>query len=63
MSLASADLHFTGEKAEDYLGRWVSGAGDVNGDGLSDFLIGAAGNDAGGMNAGKVYLIFGSLGE
>jgi hypothetical protein len=43
----------------DRFGASVSGAGDVNGDGFSDIIVGAAGNDAGGSNAGRAYLYFG----
>lgn len=53
---------FYGANAGDLSGRCVAGAGDVNGDGFADFLIGA--NRATGINdnlksAGKTYLIFG----
>ncbi len=34
--------------------------GDTNDDGLDDLLIGAPGNDAGGPDAGAIYVIFGS---
>ena len=37
----------------------VSGAGDVNGDGYDDFIIGAYGDDDGGSRAGQTYLILG----
>ena len=49
----------TGEAASDYSGSAVSAAGDVNGDGLADLLVGAPYNDAGGTNAGRSYVIFG----
>ncbi|MCP4827228.1 MAG: hypothetical protein GY892_24395, partial [Shimia sp.] len=51
-----------GESAGDFSGISVSAAGDVNGDGLGDLLIGAyqRQSDANGMNrAGKSYLVFG----
>ncbi|MDO9015958.1 MAG: FG-GAP-like repeat-containing protein [Myxococcales bacterium] len=48
----------TGLAGEDY-GRAVSGAGDVNGDGFADVLVGAP---AFGGNAGRFYLYLGSAG-
>ena len=57
--LANADAAFLGEAANDLAGWAVAGAGDVNGDGLDDFLISANQNDAGGPNAGQAYLILG----
>ena len=54
-----ADLILTGEAANDQFGYSVSTAGDVNGDGFSDIIVGAPGNDAGGSNAGKAYIYFG----
>lgn len=58
-SVAGADASFIGEVAGDESGRRVAGAGDVNGDGLYDFLIGAALNDQTDLDAGKAYLILG----
>ncbi|HUT04988.1 MAG TPA: choice-of-anchor D domain-containing protein [bacterium] len=58
-SLADADASFIGEAAGDAAGNCVSGAGDVNGDGYDDFLIGAPVNYEGGNYAGQVYLILG----
>ena len=48
-----------GEAARDYTGISVSSAGDVNGDGFADLIVGALGNDAGGYNAGAAYVVFG----
>ncbi len=55
--LAYVEYHFIGETSEDEAGYSVAGAGDVDGDGLDDLLIGAWGNDEGGEDAGKAYLV------
>jgi hypothetical protein len=60
VDLANADYKFIGEDQDDYAGYALSGAGDVDGDGLDDILIGASGHDAGGNNAGAGYLILAS---
>ncbi len=48
-----------GEAAFDYAGSSVSSAGDVNGDGFDDVIVGAWGNDAVGDAAGAAYVVFG----
>lgn len=52
-----------GLEAFDSLGISVAGLGDVNADGLEDFIIGARGHDAvGRTDAGAVYVVFGAAG-
>jgi len=51
----------TGEAAGDYSGNCVSGAGDVNGDGLDDVIVGALGNDANANSSGRAYVVFGKV--
>jgi uncharacterized repeat protein (TIGR01451 family) len=60
-SLADADASFIGAEAEDEAGYAVSAAGDVNGDGFDDFLIGALAFDASPVatNTGRTYLVLG----
>ncbi|MDH4385125.1 MAG: M10 family metallopeptidase C-terminal domain-containing protein [Caulobacter sp.] len=42
-------------------GRGVSSAGDVNGDGLDDLLIGGFGADPNGGESGETYLVYGRM--
>ena len=46
----------------DYMGKDVSGVGDVNGDGIPDVIVGAFKNDdcSAGSTCGAAYIIFGS---
>jgi Ca2+-binding RTX toxin-like protein len=59
---ATAGFEIQGDVAGDFAGQSVSSAGDINGDGFADILIGANGNDSGGTNAGAAYVIFGHSG-
>jgi hypothetical protein len=53
-----------GEAAADWSGLSVSSAGDVNGDGLDDLIVGAEGaNPSGRSNSGKSYVVFGKIGS
>jgi hypothetical protein len=40
-------------------GSGVSGAGDVNGDGIDDIIVGAQGADTNGYDTGQSYVVFG----
>ena len=53
-----ASVTLSGEAAYDGFGRSVAGAGDVNGDGYADVLVGAYGY---GGYAGRAYLFEGSV--
>jgi hypothetical protein len=48
-----------GVAANDVSGRWVSGAGDLNGDGVDDIVIGAEFADPNGLSSGSAYVVFG----
>lgn len=46
---------YRGDSANDIFGESVSGAGDVNGDGVPDFIIGAPGSFGSGAGYARVY--------
>ena len=52
-------FRLNGVAAGDGSGRAVSSAGDVNGDGLADLLIGAYGAGPNGSGSGVSYVVFG----
>ena len=61
-ALGTAGITIFGADVDDYSGSSVSSAGDVNGDGFDDLLIGAHNADASGngkYGAGESYVIFG----
>ena len=49
-----------GIDAGDFSGFRVSGAGDINGDGIDDLIIGAFGAEPNGSLSGESYVVFGS---
>jgi hypothetical protein len=52
-----------GIDANDYSGRSVSSAGDINGDGFDDIIIGVYRADPNGQDqAGESYVVFGKAG-
>jgi Ca2+-binding RTX toxin-like protein len=53
-------FQINGEVASDLSGRSVASAGDINGDGFDDLLIGANGADPNGNISGASYVVFGS---
>ncbi len=59
VAAGSGGFVINGIDAADDSGRSVSGAGDVNGDGLADVIVGAFGGDpAGNSDAGESYVVF-----
>ena len=48
-----------GVAANDFSGRSVAAAGDINGDGLGDLIIGAEGAHPHGIFSGSSYVVFG----
>ncbi|UXI69685.1 integrin alpha [Tahibacter amnicola] len=55
-------FRLNGASDGDVAGTSVSRAGDVNGDGIADILIGAPKADPGGVEAGRAYIMFGKRG-
>jgi hypothetical protein len=49
-----------GGQADAHLGAAVAGAGDVNGDGLADLVVGAPDYDEGQTNEGCIFILLGS---
>ena len=59
LSLSAAAAILTGEAGIDRAGCDVSNAGDLNGDGILDLLVGAYMNDRNGDRAGAAFVAYG----
>lgn len=60
-NLGNGGFKMIGSGLDDQFGRSVSGAGDVNGDGLADLIVGAYLAEQNGLDsAGESYVIFGT---
>ena len=63
MDLSALDgsngFRLDGENPNDRSGYSVSSAGDVNGDGYDDVIIGAHGANPNGDDSGSSYVVFG----
>ena len=52
-----ADVAFTGDGAYDFLGQAVAPAGDLDGDGWDDILLGAPYHDGLAPSGGAAYVV------
>jgi len=59
LTAENADVVFTTSATDDNFSSFLAGAGDVNGDGYDDLLVGAEWADVGGDPAGHAYLLYG----
>jgi len=58
--LTGAVLHYQeGNNAISFYGGAVDGAGDLDGDGYADFIVGASNDDGNGSDSGSVYVYAG----
>lgn len=61
IGLGGADARLVGEDGGDHAGWTVAAAGDVDGDGFDDVLVGAYEDGEGGELAGAAFLFYGPL--
>ena len=62
-SLSTASASLMGERPGDRAGASLAPAGDVNGDGWPDLIVGARKHSEGGVQAGRAYVVFGPIPE
>ncbi len=58
-TLITADALYRGDGNSDALGSVLAGLGDIDGDGIADWMVTAPSRDEGGADAGMAYLMFG----
>ncbi len=58
-----ADIFLPGAAAADYLGYGLAGLGDVSGDGVDDFAVGAYGHDGLASSAGAAWVFLGPISQ
>ena len=61
LDTSQAVATISAEAFGDNLGFSVASAGDVNGDGFDDIMVGARSNDDNGIQSGRVYLFYGPV--
>ena len=59
VAAGTGGFRLTGQAAGDAAGTALATLADLNGDGRGEILVGAPGNDAGGLDAGAAYVVFG----
>ena len=59
INLGEASIRFLGQQAYDQLGTDMAVLGDIDNDGIEDFLLAAPSSNTNGSDAGTVYLILG----
>jgi VCBS repeat-containing protein len=62
-SLGAGGFRIGGENDSDLAGFSLTAAGDVNGDGRADILVGAPGADQNGAATGAAYIVYGKAGS
>lgn len=60
-SVTTADATITGSFANESFGASVASAGDVNGDGIKDIIIGAPRFPLNGVGTGRAYVFYGPI--
>ncbi|MDQ5984738.1 MAG: hypothetical protein CSYNP_00434 [Syntrophus sp. SKADARSKE-3] len=63
IAAGSGGFIINGSATSDYSGYSLSGAGDVNGDGLADIIVGAHKTATNGTESGSAYVVFGQTGN